>query len=1169
MSQIHINIDGCEITAYSGATIKEIAEQHGIDIPTLCYNKNLMNYASCGLCVVEIEGSNKLVRSCSTEATDGMMIYTKSKRVVESRKTTLELMLSNHVGDCKAPCTLGCPDQVDIQGYVGLTANGEFREALELIKKDLPLPASIGRVCPRPCQTACRRGLLEGAIQIAWIKRYVADLDLASDQPFVPQIAPSTGKRVAIVGGGPSGLSAAYFLRQRGHEVKVYEANEEFGGMLHYGIPMYRLPKDVLAAEVDLIRRMGVTLQAKTRLGEDFSLKYLLDNYDAVYLAIGAWSSSRLGIPGENLPGVFGGINFLTNFARNTPIRTGKIIAVIGGGNTAMDAARTSIRLGAEKVYILYRRTKEDMSAIDVEIIEAEEEGVEFRFLLSPVEFLGDEQGVRQVRLQRMRVERDEKSKRNQVIPIPDAFETLDVDSVILSIGQRPVLDGIEEIEVDESGQILVDPTTFQTSYPGVFAGGDVIPNKSKIAIQAIADGKHAASVMHSYLAGDLRPMKKDYFVVTKNVKAEDLPPVAAQPCAPMEHLAPAVRSVNFEEVVAGFTEKNAVLEGNRCLECGCMDYRECDLIRRTNQYDVNPERLAGEQSIFPRRSDHPYILHDPNKCILCGMCVRVCEEVMDCTALGLVGRGFGTCVQPAMGKPLSETDCISCGQCVAICPVGALQERRPVHKQVPLEAKVTESACFGCSVGCSMQIESRGGMLLRTLPQASDPVSGGLLCRKGRFDFDRYHPVARITKPMIRKNGVLVETDFDQAIRFLARKAQSIQLLYGRNALGIAINDRYTNEELFLAKKLAHEILNTDHIFSLGYRTSGLLPTLGADASTVRFEELIHTDLILCVGGDLYETHLMVALKLKKAVESGKKLICINSKSDKLKSRATQSLEVDDLVSFLAEICKSLLAWNRDPNLEGRAELEQALSSVVVRPLAEEIASAYRDVRKAIVVFDKERIDLAEQLLIADMAILSTHIGYPRSGILQLKDQVNSQGIADMGLGCDRESELAKIESGEIRAMISFGEELPQELIGRLSFLAVQTTVMTETARRADVILPAASLAETEGYVTSSERLVQRVRPSLEPQIPMTNFELFKRIMFNFDSRTVRISRESVLEEISAFNPDYRGIHHLAEDKFYWPIHGAVQLYQYGEFRTPSGKPILVAPATISTEMA
>ncbi|MDR0286389.1 MAG: FAD-dependent oxidoreductase, partial [Clostridiales bacterium] len=364
-----IYINGIETEAVKDETILQAARRIGVDIPTLCHDDRVKEYGGCGICVVEAEGIPKLLRSCSTVVSEGMKINTETKRARESRQIALELMLSDHDGDCRAPCMLACPGNTDCQGYVGLIANGEYEEALKLIKKKIPLPASIGRVCPHPCETACRRQMVEESISIAQLKAYVADMDL-SGKKYVPSCEKPTGKKLAIVGGGPGGLSAAYFLRIKGHDVTVFDFMPEMGGMLRYGIPEYRLPKAVLKKEVDLIADMGVEFRNNIKLGQDITLKELKNSYDAVLIATGAWLSICMNIAGENLPGVLGGIDFLRAVSQNRDsVCVGKKVAVTGGGNTAMDACRTAVRLGAEKVYVIYRRGRDEMPADQSEII--------------------------------------------------------------------------------------------------------------------------------------------------------------------------------------------------------------------------------------------------------------------------------------------------------------------------------------------------------------------------------------------------------------------------------------------------------------------------------------------------------------------------------------------------------------------------------------------------------------------------------------------------------------------------------------------------------------------------------------------------------------------------------------------------------------------------------
>ncbi|MBQ9931928.1 MAG: FAD-dependent oxidoreductase, partial [Firmicutes bacterium] len=375
MKKFRLNIDGKEVFGLPGQTILEVAKENDINIPTLCFDERTEIYGSCGLCVVEVEGNPKLVKACATEIAPNMVIRTKTERVIESRKTNLELLLSNHIGDCRPPCMLACPAQTDCQGYVGLIANGQFEEAIELIKDRIPLPASLGRVCPHPCEENCRRRLVDEPVSIAFLKRFAADNDLYSEDPFMPDIAPETGKSIAIIGGGPFGLSAAYFLRQRGHDITIFDAMPKLGGMLRYGIPEYRLPKEILDEEIRTIERMGVDMQVNTKVGVDITFEAIRKSYDAVLLGIGAWVSTGVGCPGEDAEGVIGGIDFLRKVVRNEEIKLGEKVAIVGGGNTAMDACRTAVRLGAKEVYNIYRRTKDEMPADQIEIVEADEEG--------------------------------------------------------------------------------------------------------------------------------------------------------------------------------------------------------------------------------------------------------------------------------------------------------------------------------------------------------------------------------------------------------------------------------------------------------------------------------------------------------------------------------------------------------------------------------------------------------------------------------------------------------------------------------------------------------------------------------------------------------------------------------------------------------------------------
>ena len=800
---ITLKIDGIEVQGEANESILDVATRYGIEIPTLCHSEKIKEFGACGLCVVEASNSPKLLRACATAIGEGMDINTGTERVIRARTTALELLMSDHDGDCIAPCQQECPAETDCQAYVGLIANGQYADSLRIIKNKLPLPASIGRVCPHPCETGCRRKHFENPVSIAQLKYFVADIDLNGDS-YMPEILADSGKKVAIIGGGPAGLSASYFLRQKGHAVTILDMMPYMGGMLRYGIPQYRLPKEeILQKEIDLIAKMGVEMKNNVKIPTDFTLESLQKDYDAVLVAVGAWVSAPMRVQGEDTGNVFGGIDFLRSVIMQKPFAIGKNVAVCGGGNTAMDACRTAIRLGAENVYIVYRRTKNEMPADLIEIEEAEEEGVTFKYLTNPSEIISKDGKVTAIKLQKMALGEPDASGRRSPVAL-DEYETLDVDSVIMALGQKSDLAGFEALSVTR-GTIDADENRYTTNIPGVFAAGDVTNTGAGIAIAAIAEAKKAANAIGAYLEGAELEFKAP--VLSKRVvnSRDDLQPVEEIQRAKMPHLSPADRRTNFSEVNHGYTEEQAKCEASRCLECGCLDYYECKLVNYANKYNIDMERLAGKGHSRREPNTHPYIIRNEDKCILCGQCVRICSEVVGKSALGFVGRGFDTIVKPAMAEPLEETDCISCGQCVSVCPTGALIERQAMTKPVPLEETCTRTTCGGCAAGCQMNVKTHGQLVLRALPTAkAESFGDGLLCKRGRFEFMEQYKFNRITKPIIGGK----ETDFDTALATAKAK------LTGGNAaviIGATMTCETIDKALELAKAIGAEAYYTD----------------------------------------------------------------------------------------------------------------------------------------------------------------------------------------------------------------------------------------------------------------------------------------------------------------------------------------------------------------------
>ena len=476
-----------------------------------------------------------------------------------------------------APCKAVCPAHIPVQGYIKLASEGRYTEALELIKKENPFPAVCGRICNKACEEACSRRAVDASVAIDDIKKFIAEKDLCAETRFVPKMLNQIGRpyeeKIAVIGAGPAGLSCAYYLAVKGYPVTVFEKEQMLGGMLTMGIPSFRLDKAVVNAEIDVLRELGVQFKTGVEVGKDVTLDQLRsEGFKAFYLGIGASRGAGLGCPGEELSGVYTGIDFLRRVNQGDKPEVGSAVAVIGGGNVAIDVARSALRLGAENVTIIYRRGRDEMPAADDEIAEAEEEGVKFRFLASPAEILGDGK-CESLKLELMELgEADARGRRKAVGT--GKFETIPVTAVLSAIGQKIDLSGIADFETDKNGTVVVKLPSYQTSVADVFAGGDVVTGP-KFAIDAIAAGKEASISIHRFVhpgqTQNLGRDNRDYKALDVSTMAISLGSFDTAPRQKAASGSAAEAKKTFKDLRGTLTEEQIKKEANRCLGCGCV----------------------------------------------------------------------------------------------------------------------------------------------------------------------------------------------------------------------------------------------------------------------------------------------------------------------------------------------------------------------------------------------------------------------------------------------------------------------------------------------------------------------------------------------------------------------------------------------------------------------
>ncbi len=1019
------------------------------------------------------------------------------------------------------PCHRACPAGIDIPRYIRLIARGRPSAALAVIREKVPFPGVLGRVCIHPCETDCQRGLeVDKPLRIRMLKRFAVDNSDGSWKKLSKRLPP-TGKSVAVIGSGPAGLTAAFYLAKLGHKVTVFEALPKPGGMMLVGIPEYRLPREVLDSEIAEIKSVGVEIKLNTRIDSVASL--FEQGYDAVFLGLGAHEEIQLRVEGEDLPGVIGAVEFLRRGNLGERVETGERVGVVGGGNVAIDAARMSLRLGAKKVTIFYRRTRKEMPASEEEIDAAMEEGVEIIYLTAPSKVTRDN-GTLKLECLRMKLGEPDASGRARPIPIEGSEFTTELDNIVVAIGQRPEVPGELQVEVGRGNVVKVDDD-MKTSREGVFSGGDCVSGPASV-IEAIAHGRKAAEAIDCYLGGggDI----SESLVPFEEATAWREGKLPEEKLAPLPRLSPEISIKGFDEVEQAWDWDTAVAEAQRCLRC----------------YVITPpdEKTLEEAG-----------------CQFCGACVD------SCPAGALVERSI---YQDGVPDRAVTTICPYCG---VGCQLKLEIKNDQIVRVVPdPEGPANKGqACVKGKFGLDFVsdpnrlkvplIKKNGKFVEATWEEALDLVASKL----ASFSSDE---VAVISSAKCTNEDNYVAQKFARAVLGTNNVDHCARLCHSPSVAGLV--------QSFGSGAMTNTIAEVGDarcILAIGTNTPVAHPVIGLEVykAVHKGAKLIVAnprEIDLCRWADLWLRHkpgtdvaLLMGM-MRVIVDEG----LLDS-------------------SFIKARCENFDAFRE--SLENFAlDTVESITGVAKDKIAE-AARGYATNKPSSILYSmgitQHSHGTDNVIATANLAMLTGNMGKPSTGVNPLRGQNNVQGACDLGAlpdvypgyqavanqalrekfeagwGCFLSAEpgltitemIGAADKGQIKAIYLIGENpaLSEpdashavEAFKKLDFFVAQDIFFSETARLADVVLPGASFAEKDGTFTNTERRVQRVRKAVEPiGDSKPDWWITCQIAQRMESKGFDFEHPShIMDEIASLTPSYGGISYrrLEEGGLHWP---------------------------------